>query len=203
MREVVVPGEELAEGKEIKAGYGAFKRGNKVFASVYGLVEKGRGFVKVVPLHGRYIPHKGDQVIGIVEKVTSKGCVVDINSAYSGYLRFFSGREYNIGDLMIMEIKAVDEVKNVDLDFAKLLYGGKLIEVAPVKIPRIIGRKASMINVLSQGSNCRIFVGRNGRIFIKGTDADVRRAEDAIRLIEREAHTEGLTDRVKEYLYGE
>ncbi len=200
MREVVIPGEELADGNGIKAGFGAFKRGDKVFAAVYGLADQSKGFVKVVPLQGKYLPYEGDHVIGIVSHCLSRGCFVDINSAYHGYLSFFRDRTYNVGDVLIMEIQRVDEVNSVDLDFAKPLYDGKLIEVSPVKIPRIVGRKASMIDVLSNGSNCKIFVGRNGRIFIKGKDEDVQKAEAAIRLIEEEAHTSGLTDKVKEFL---
>lgn len=203
MREVVIPGEKIGEGKDTKAGFGAKKRDNEVIATLYGLVEKTKGFVKVVPLSGKYMPHTGDHVIGIVEGVMGRGCFVDINSGYNGYLAFFRDRRYEVGDLLIMEITAVDEINKIDLDYAKPLYDGKLIEVSPVKIPRIIGRKASMIDILSNESNCKIFVGRNGRIYIKGKDEDVQRAEQAIRLIEREAHTSGLTDKVKEFLGSE
>jgi exosome complex component RRP4 len=200
MREIVVPGEKIAEGKSTKAGFGAFKRGDEVFAAVHGLVESDNGFVKVVPLSGKYMPHVGDQVIGIVVMLIGKGCFVNINSAYDGYYSFMRDAQYNVGDLITAEIMEVDEVNSVTLDYAKPLYEGKLIEVASVKIPRIVGKKASMIDILSQGSGCRIFVGRNGRIFITGEDANIRRAEAAIKLIEREAHTTGLTDRVKEFL---
>ena len=119
-----------------------------------------------------------------------------------GYLSFFQDKRYEVGDLLIMEVMHVNEIKKVDLDFAKPLYDGKLISVSPVKIPRIIGRKASMIELLAKETNCRIFVGRNGRIFLKGTDADIKLAEEAIRLIEREAHTHGLTDKIKNFLEG-
>jgi len=200
MREIVVPGEKIAEGKLTKAGFGAFKRGDEVFASVHGLVETDKDFVKVVPLSGKYMPHVGDQVIGIVVMLIGKGCFVNINSAYDGYYGFMRDTQYNVGDLITAEIMEVDEVNSVTLDYAKPLYDGKLIEVASVKVPRIVGKKASMIDILSQGSGCRIFVGRNGRIFLTGEDANIRRAEAAIRLIEREAHTTGLTDRVKEFL---
>ncbi|MCK4327583.1 MAG: RNA-binding protein [Candidatus Diapherotrites archaeon] len=200
MREVVIPGEKIAGGKELRAGHGTFKKKDGVYADVMGLVDTSKGFAKVVPLNGRYMPREGDHVIGIIEGLMGKGCFVDINSAYTGYLSFFGDREYKIGDLMIMEIKHVNEINKMDLDFAKPLYGGKLINVSPVKIPRIVGRQASMVETLAAGSNCRIFVGRNGRIYIKGEEEDIARAEAAIRLIEREAHTKGLTDRIKKLL---
>ncbi|MFC2174614.1 KH domain-containing protein [archaeon] len=200
MREVVIPGEKIADGKGLKAGHGAFRRGNDIYASVLGFVQESGDFAKVVPLSGKYIPREGDQVIGVVEQIRGRGCFVNINSAYTGYLVFFRDTKYHAGDLLMMEIQHVNEINKVDLDFAKPLYGGKMIEVSPVKIPRIVGKKASMIDILANGSDCTIFVGRNGRIYIKGTDENINRAEQAIRLIEREAHTKGLTDRIKKLL---
>ena len=52
-------------------------------------------------------------------------------------------------------------------------------------------------------TNCRIFVGRNGRIWADGTPEGIQKIERAIRLIEREAHTYGLTERVLALLKGE
>ena len=200
MTEVVIPGDKLAEGNGVKAGHGAFRKGDAVYASVMGLANVAKGFAKVVPLKGTYMPHSGDHVIGVVEAKMGKGCFVDINAPYNGYLSFFGDKVFEPGELLIMEITHVNEIYKTDLDFAKPLYGGKLIEVSPVKIPRIVGRKASMVETLSNGSNCRIFIGRNGRIYLKGKEEDIARAEAAIRLIEREAHTKGLTDRVKSFL---
>ena len=200
MREIVIPGEKIADGKGTKAGHGAFRRGDSVYSAVLGFVTNSQGFAKVVPLSGRYVPYAGDHVIGIVEARMGKGCFVDINSAYTGYLSFFGDKEHEAGDLLMMEIMHVNEIRKTDLDFAKPLYGGKLINVSPVKIPRIVGKKASMLDTLSVGSNCKIFVGRNGRIYLKGTEEDITRAEQAIRLIEREAHTKGLTERIKKFL---
>jgi exosome complex component RRP4 len=46
-----------------------------------------------------------------------------------------------------------------------------------------------------------VIIGQNGRIVIAGkTPEDERLAIMAIRLIEQEAHTSGLTDRVTEML---
>ncbi|HEX17365.1 MAG TPA: RNA-binding protein, partial [Thermoplasmatales archaeon] len=76
------------------------------------------------------------------------------------------------------------------------INGGTLIETEPTKVPRIIGKNASMITALKRYTNCRIFVGRNGRIWVDGSPEAIQKIERAIRLIEREAHTYGLTERV-------
>jgi exosome complex component RRP4 len=78
---------------------------------------------------------------------------------------------------------------------------GQTIEVTPTKIPRVIGKKGSMITTIKNETGCQIMIGQNGRIAITGkTPEDERLAIMAIRMIEQEAHTTGLTDRVTEML---
>jgi len=201
MREIIIPGEELADSKDHFSGMGTYSDGKKIFSRIFGISDKSEKFVKVVPLKGKYLPVEGDHIIGIVEAVKFRGYFLDINSAYNAYLPSFDDN-YKIGDILLVKVVDVDEIYHITADDARTLYDGKLIEIIPVKIPRIVGKKASMIDILRRATNCRIFVGRNGRIFIKGELKDVRKAEETIRLIEREAHTKGLTNRVKILLEG-
>ncbi len=57
-----------------------------------------------------------------------------------------------------------------------------------------------MINLLKRETNCDIFVGQNGRIWISGRDDMANIAAGALLKIEQEAHTSGLTDRIKEFI---
>ena len=58
-----------------------------------------------------------------------------------------------------------------------------------------------MIKILKNLTNTNIFVTQNGRIWLKGEDiAHERLLIDAIRKIENEAHTVGLTDRMSLYI---
>lgn len=58
-----------------------------------------------------------------------------------------------------------------------------------------------MISTLQKVGGCKVRIGQNGRIMIWGHDPDkVQRVTEAILMIEREAHTSGLTDRVREFL---
>ena len=58
-----------------------------------------------------------------------------------------------------------------------------------------------MINLLKKMTNCNIFVTQNGRIWIQGEDIEHERLLiDTIYKIENEAHTSGLTDRIKEFI---
>ncbi|MEM1990142.1 MAG: KH domain-containing protein, partial [Candidatus Bathyarchaeia archaeon] len=78
---------------------------------------------------------------------------------------------------------------------------GQIVKVSPAKGPRIVGRKASMINMLKKETECKITVGRNGIILISGPSPENERlAILAIERIAQEAHTSGLTDRIAEMI---
>jgi exosome complex component RRP4 len=64
----------------------------------------------------------------------------------------------------------------------------------------VIGKGGSMIQMIQNMTDCRIFVGQNGRIWIDGEMPNMLVAEEAIKMIAAEAHTNRLTERVKELL---
>jgi exosome complex component RRP4 len=78
----------------------------------------------------------------------------------------------------------------------ELAKEGRIIDVTPSKVPRLIGRSGSMIAMLKNETNCNIFVGQNGRIWLTGKDKGMDMAVKAIFKIERESHIPGLTDRM-------
>jgi len=195
MREVVIPGENLSQTDGTRVGKGSFKNETGVHASCMGLLEMRNDFANVVPLNGKYIPRSRDVIIGIVKFVKFNAAFVDLNSPYSGYLSMMHD-SYKVGDIVQAEVVGVDEVKKVDLDYARKLTNGKVIEVISVKVPRIVGKKGSMLQVLKR-SGAQITVGNNGRIFLEGTPDAIIKAESAIRVIEKEAHKSGLTNRME------
>ncbi|MEM4678854.1 MAG: KH domain-containing protein [Candidatus Jordarchaeales archaeon] len=81
------------------------------------------------------------------------------------------------------------------------LEGGRLVKMAPTRIPRLIGKRGSMINMIKKQTGCQIVIGQNGLIWISGEDPEKEELViKAIRQIEREAHTSGLTDRIRELI---
>jgi exosome complex component RRP4 len=198
MRQIVIPGERLAEG-DVRVGYGAYKKPDGAYSSVYGIADVAKGFAKVIPLGGRYLPQVGDYVLGIVIDVRFGVAFVDINSPYDGVLPLERGVNVSVGDLIATRIVSVDEIRRTELEGSQRLVGGKLVDVVAVKVPRVVGKGGSMLRVLSSGG-ANIFVGRNGRILVKGTPAQIAKVEEAIRIIERESHTEGLTNRIEEFM---
>ncbi len=219
-REIVTPGDLLAEG-DYKAGKNTYKIGKRIYACRSGLVEYNENEVKVVALNAFYIPSVGDIVIGKVIEMNVNGWVVDINSPYQAMLRasdvfersFKPQRDelseiLDIGDLIIAKITSFDRTRAPTLTMRELGLGkitrGQIVKITPTKIPRVIGRKGSMINLLKKETGCRITVGQNGLILVSGRRLrDEKIAIKAILKIEHEAHTSGLTDRVAEMIRNE
>jgi len=120
----------------------------------------------------------------------------------------FSTDKFNIGDILIVKVLSADRLNKPELTtIGKYLgkkHSGIVITIDPPKIPRVIGRDGSMIKMLKKLTNTRIFVTQNGRIYLEGEDlVHERLLIDAIRKIEREAHTVGLTDRMQAYIENE
>ena len=105
---------------------------------------------------------------------------------------------------MVAQIFNVTSQNLVDLTLKgpglKRLYGGRIIEVNTYKVPRIIGKQGSMVSMIKEASGCKIVVGQNGLIWIAGSTKGEILAADVIKKIESESHTQGLTDKIKEYL---
>ena len=194
---IVMPGEMLSEKAE-RIAY-AFVDSNKTYSTVVGLFAEG----KLVPLEGPYEPLTDDIIVGIVTEVKFSGYSVDMNTAYSAFLSSREIRErYAMGDAIMARVSLVDEVRSVEIQDARKLAPGRLVKVSSVKIPRIIGKKNSMVDTIKSATGCDIFAGRNGYVWIVGK-GDSNLAEKAIRMIETQAHTTGLTDRVAAFLKSE
>jgi len=216
-RQIVTPGDLLAEGNYV-AGNNTYKEGFKIYASRLGLVEYEERTVHVVALNSVYIPSVGDQIIGKIEDININVWVVNINSPYKAILRandalnkpFRQQKDdltkfLDVGDLILAKVIAFDRTIDPILTIREPGLGkitrGQIVKVSPAKIPRIIGRKASMINLLKRETECKITVGQNGIILISGPSPNNERlAILAIEKIAQEAHTSGLTDRIAEMI---
>jgi exosome complex component RRP4 len=78
---------------------------------------------------------------------------------------------------------------------------GQIVDIVPSKIPRLIGKKGSMITTIKKETGCHIVLGQNGRVLVSGkTVEDEQLAIMAIQKVEEESHTSGLTNRIAELL---
>jgi len=215
MYKVVVPGDFISEETN-RAGESTYVEEGKVYATRYGIVDE-REEIKVVALSGKYVPVKGDVVIGRIAEISFPYWIVDIASPYDARLHVseFAGASdkkiefgnmnsyLDLGDLIMTKVMNVNVLMRIELglkeDF-KIGGRGRLIEISHTKVPRVIGRSGSMIRMLKEKCKCFIFIAKNGRIWIEGREDDMNLASAVILKIASEAHTSGLTDRIADFL---
>jgi exosome complex component RRP4 len=212
-REVVLPGDLLDTGK-LKAGAGTYVQEGKIYAAQLGIKSVKANFVNVIPLGGRYIPSPGDTVIGKVVDIGPSNWFIDINSPYQAPLHVNevpwrvdfgdTARFMNIGDTLLAKVLMVDETKRVQVTMKeqglRKLQGGQVMEISHSKVPRVIGKGGSMIQMIKTMTNTRIFVGQNGRVWLDGDIESILFAIRAIKMIEDNAQASHLTEKVREYL---
>lgn len=215
-KDLVVPGDILAEGMDYLPSGGCIRENENIVANHTGLVSLDNRFVRVIPLAGKYIPRAGDTVIGEIVDMSFSGWYLNINGPYEAALMVkdvaeFIERDadlaqfYNFGDIVITKVNKVTRYSNINLTTKgpglRKITGGKIITIASTKVPRVIGKQGSMVQMLKEKTNCNIVVGQNGIIWIEGKNPnDELMATEAILKIEQESHVDGLTEKMKEYL---
>jgi len=199
MADIIVPGETVAKAGGRPVG-NTYREGDSMRSAVVGLYKEGDD--RIIPLQGPYLPAIGDFVIGVVQDVRFTSYTMNINSPYNGSLSSKATRdELKLGDIISAVVAAIDESKNITLEEPRRLIGGEIVSISSVKVPRVIGKKNSMVNMIIDSTKSEVQVGRNGRIWIKGGNSAL--AAMAILKIETEAHTSGLTDRINAFLKAE
>jgi len=195
---ILIPGDSLK-----KKNINSYERENNYYSKYVLLVNED----KTTRLFGYYIPEVNDVVIGKVIDVLSNLWIIDINSPYMGKLSLKDiGTDpndlYTYGDYILCQIVKVTKNKLIDLDIKKKekLNDGLILKVDPAKIPRLIGKNSSMLNLIKENLKIDIIIGKNGRIYLNGDVNNVSKAVDIIRFIINNSYKMGLTEKVKEIL---
>jgi len=214
-RELVTPGDVLATGLDYMPSSGCYRENNSIKAKLLGLAKIKNRFIGIIPLSGVYVPRPGDGIIGFIKDMQSTSWIVDINSPYDALLVLgeavgefvdITKRDisvyYDIGDVIYAKVLNVTKSKHVQLTMndhrAKKLSDGRLLKITPSKVPRLIGKQGSMIELIKNETKCQIIVGQNGLVWIRGEKEGL--ASKAVKMIENESHVSGLTDKVTELL---
>lgn len=212
-KKLVIPGDFLSDDVKNANDGTTYVEDGKVFAAVYGLASV-KNNVKVVPLSGKYIPKRGDIVVATISEVTRSNWIADIRSPYDGLLHISEypkridnddmANHIGVGESVMALVKDVDPSMKVELTLSdrrlRRIDDGRIIEVAPSNVSRMIGRSGSMIALLKNNTNCNVFVGQNGRIWITGKESGLDLAEKTILKIDNESHISGLTERITKFL---
>jgi exosome complex component RRP4 len=213
--DIVTPGEVVVDGNDFYTDSGVYEENGKIYSKYFGTVRYGDNSVQVRPMHGRYIPEEGDIIIGEITRVSYSRWTVEFNSPYEGSLNIADATDeyvdldeddltdfFAVGDAVAIKVKSVTEGMDVDMsmedDRCKKLEGGRVIEIPPSKVPRVIGKGGKMIKQVNNKTGCNIIVGQNGQVWIKGDNANL--AARTIHKIVEESQFDNLTDRIGEFL---
>lgn len=216
-RQIAVPGEIIAKGEDYLPGEDVKRDGENIIAERFGIVEHSGKLIRIIPLSGVFIPRRGNVIIGRVTDISFNGWLTDINAPYSSFLplmevpRFIDKNNIaeflDIGDFFSAKISGIKQ-KGIDLTLDGRGLGkleeGMIIFINPNKVPRVIGKEGSMIKIIKDETNCKITIGQNGLVWIKGDKIeDELFAKKTILFVTEKSFMHGLTDKVQKFLEDE
>ncbi|MBS3061823.1 MAG: hypothetical protein J4215_04545 [Candidatus Diapherotrites archaeon] len=197
-KKIVVPGELVTEERK-RLGEHVYIRDGKIFSDTLGISRVEGNFASVVPLRGKYVPQMNDLIVGIVAQEVYPGYLVDVNGVNYAFVSKKELRDpLQVGTVVSAKVMSVNETHDVELGFVRVFYGGTVIPVMPVKVPRMIGKNGSMLEVLKRGTGCNVMIGRNGFVWVKGGDMELLKV--GLQKIDDEAHLSNLTNKMSDYL---
>ena len=207
-RKYVIPGDVVTTGP-FRPEQNTVLEGNKIISTTIGISEIYDDSVRVIPLTGKYIPKINDLVIGKVNSHTSLSWELDINSCYVGFLpaQDVFGRDFSAhadelatklrtGDLVAARIANFDRTRDPlvsisDRDLGKI-DSGVLMEISPSKVPRLIGKKGSMIQMIEEATDAAVTIGQNGWVVVSCESPEgLLKAKKAIQMVnEQKSHVQ-------------
>ncbi|MCS7138438.1 MAG: exosome complex RNA-binding protein Rrp4 [Crenarchaeota archaeon] len=219
-RPIVVPGEPVGESRFYHPGMNILKISDRMFSTTVGIVRVEGKRLDVISLKSFYQPKVGDLVIGIVKEPNIAGWTVDINSPFLAFLPLSEYSEKrirltkdSIGRILETETVITGVIKDVSIFSSPVITmkgkglgvvsNGTLLNITASKVPRLIGKKGSMLSVIERATGVKLTVGQNGRIIVHTEDSNiVAKIREVIGMVERESHMYGLTERVEALLVG-
>ncbi len=213
-RKYVIPGDVITTAP-IRPEQNVILDGKRIIATVVGTSEIYDDSVRVIPLAGKYSPKINDLIIGKVVSHSSLSWELDINSCYVGFLpaqdvfgRDFSAHANELtsklkkGDLVVARIANSDRSRDPLLTVSDRELGkiesGELVKISPSKVPRLIGKRGTMIQTIETATGAIITIGQNGWVVVSCENRNgLLKAIKAIQMVDEQAHIANLTDRVK------
>jgi len=193
-RKIVVPGEQIADtAVRIPGGY---SKDGKTYATLVGFLdEEGR----YVALESNYKPMMGDVVVGMITDARHAGYSIDLLLPQEGFIPARTIRiTLQLGDFVVAKVRKIERSGMVEAGEVRRLPRGKIVEFPSSKIPRLIGKKSSMLDILRTNSGGDIVVGNNGYVWMS-EKCNIPLLLKALEMIKAKAHKPGLTDAMTKF----
>ena len=211
---LVLPGDRVGRVGSLKAGNGVMAGEGHLIVTQLGLLIRSDRSVHVIPMKGQYRPGKGDFLVGIVKDHTPSRWFFDINTPQGARLHTSdtpwsvdfgrTGEYMNVGDVAYLRVMEVDDIGRVDLTMKgpglRKLSSGQVMGIRPSLISRVIGRNGSLIAAVKRGTGCRIFIGKNGWIWVDGEAAGIEMVRCVLDVIDERPRVGRVSERVLEML---
>lgn len=219
-KDVVLPGDLIAEGTFESNSVYIYNLGNKYYSSLIGIVEVKENKVMFYPKETVYIPKVNDIVIGLITDVGPTYWEVDINGPYEGQLpvaetplkqvqaNISTMRKFlSVGDFAVLKVLLYDRLRDPLLTMKGKGLGkissGKVIDL-PLHVVAGLLRRKSIVETIVRETNTEILLANNARVWIRGSDEIM---EDlailALKKIERRDPYEVNINDVIEYIKSE
>lgn len=208
-----LPGDQIAlDGATPGMGLALDKDGSRAFARAAGVLRQTSEEVYIENLRKRYIPKKGDVVVGIVTGRAGETYKVDIRAPSAAFLPFLSFNaatkrnrpSFDVGSVIYARVEAAHKDLDTELScvdpetkkswntgevlFAEL-KGGLTFEVALSAAQRLLDSDCFVLDRLGKDFAYEICVGQNGRVWISASTA-----RETVLLLQAIRRSFGLTD---------
>jgi exosome complex component RRP4 len=196
-KKIVVPGDLITDQVK-KLGQNVYFENNKIYSSIIGILSESNDFVSVIPLNGPYSPVVGDGIVAVVKDEVLNGYILEYNSFDDSFLLKSNIRkELSIGTVVFLRIKNIADNGSLEFDNINILPKARVFQTSPVKIPRLIGKNESMLNLFKEHLGGNIVIGKNGWIWYNSEDVSL--AKRAFSLVVKNSQKSNLTNSVKDF----
>jgi len=222
-RIIVTPGEIIDKKIRSKtiSKYVKSDKGN-IMTSL-GVIQEGKKSVDILIYKDIYKPSKNDYVIGVVVGYAPNGWIIDIGSYTKAFLPAMEivkgdfdprkvelSKHLAIGDIVGFKISEVrrlgyflgtirHEAREKDKKYGKI-KDYYLLKIHSSRLPRVIGKKGSMIKLIKQALKCEIIIAQNGVILFKGSIEKFNIFRRVINIIVEKTYASGLTNYIIDQL---
>lgn len=222
-RIIVTPGEIIDKKIRTKTISKYVTSGKGSIMTSLGVIQEGKKSIDILVYKDIYKPSKNDYVIGVVVGYAPNGWIIDIGSYTKAFLPAieivkgeFDPRNVDlskylaIGDIVGLKISEVrrlgyflgtirHEAIEKDKKYGKI-KDYYLLKIHSSRLPRVIGKKGSMIKLIKQALKCEIIIAQNGVILFKGSIEKFNIFRRVINIIVEKTYASGLTNYIIDQL---
>ncbi len=193
-RKIVIPGDVVADTATRIPG--TYTKDGKTCAALVGFIDE-QG--KYIALESNYKPMIGDVVVGMITDARHAGYSIDLLLPKEGFIPARTIRiTLQLGDFVVSKIRKIERSGMVEVGEVRRLPRGKIVEFPSAKIPRLIGKKSSMLDILRNNAGGDIVVGNNGYVWMS-EKCNIPLLLNALDIIKAKAHKPGLTDTMTKF----